>query len=112
MSPKIIKRKRVRLLKCSDCERKFRNAGGLARHSSVAHPFVPPPPPKVTVVEADSNFGLTNKTLIDGAYLEVGDVFYRVEKCVIKRTEHTEGNENVKVGYEITKSHWQKNKPV
>lgn len=51
-------------------------------------------------------------SLRGGRHLQPGDVFYRVEKHVIKKITYTDGSTTVKTETEKVKTHWQSNEPV
>lgn len=104
-----MKKKTSNKIECGDCGRKFGNQGAFTRHQMAMHPYIPPPAPKVTTVHSDGT--LDERTLLGGINLEIGDVFYRVEKHVVKRITKTEGSRDVKVLSEVTKSYWTSNKP-
>lgn len=102
-------RKLMKKVKCPDCEKSFGNNGALARHSIARHPYIPPPPPKVTSLHSRGESFL--KTYVGSSHLDVGDVFYRIEKHVVKSITLTEGSKDALINSEITKAHWQIEKP-
>lgn len=91
------------------CFRKFATAEALAKHWDKDHPAPPPALPKTTT---KWSVGREVEHFLEGAFaLDVGDVFYRVEKLVVKRISKTEGSGSVKVWAEVTKQNWQNDKP-
>lgn len=72
-------------------------------------PIAPPPP--VQKVEKVLNALPETHSLLNGRHLEPGDVFYRVEKHVIKSITYTQGSTTVKVESEKLKQNWQSNQP-
>lgn len=103
------KKKEIRF-ECFKCTRDFKTQGALTRHDNKEHPYIPTPPPKKTTEVSSGQW--ETRTLLGGKRkLTLGDVFYRIEKCVIKRLTVTEGSDDIEVGYEITRQHYQVNKP-
>lgn len=94
--------------KCDKCPRVFSTTRGRASHQK-AHPYIPPP--RSTTEKLPVQIFLEEHSLQNGKHLELGDVFYRVEKHVIKSITKTEGTTTVKVGTEKLRSNWQSNQP-
>lgn len=64
-------------------------------------PSPPPyvPPPKRTAHQAQNSIE-ENKTLLNAKnLLDIGDVFYRIEKCTITKIIETEGSRDLEVTY-------------
>jgi hypothetical protein len=92
---------------CEKCGRDdFKSNKGVMQHDSKAHPYIAPPEPKKTVEVAEHNIFPQRRKLLNAATLDIGDVFYRVEKCVLKKITRTEGSRDIDTEYEITKSYW------
>ena len=95
---------------CPKCDKKFTTNRGLASHSRMHKPLPPPPAPKKTTEVAKC-------TPYSGSYvgarrkLDIGDVFYRIEKHVVNSLTITENSEDLQISSTITKSYWQPNKP-
>lgn len=101
--------KKQKFHECEKCGKKCKNAGGLSSHMRSAHPYVPPPMPKKTTVV--STGAETERIYLGAAHiLEIGDVFYRVEKHVVKKIITTEGSNDAVITSEITKQNWQQTK--
>jgi hypothetical protein len=73
-------------------------------------PPPPPPPPKKTVINAVLGSSET-LTLLGGANLDVGDVFWQTRKFVIKKIIKTAGVSDVEVEAEVTKRTWSPERP-
>lgn len=93
--------------KCEKCGRGFGTARGLASHGK-AHPYVPPPRRTTETIKPQL---LESHSLLNGRKLELGDVFYRIEKHVIKSITYTEGTDTVEVQSEKLRQNWQVNQP-
>ncbi len=99
---------------CEDpnCDRQFKTMAGMRRHMNHAHrPPAPLPPPRSTTERLPVSLPETH-ILAGGDYLKLGDVFYRVEKHVIKAITHTERTSTVKVETEKLRNSWQINQPL
>ena len=96
--------------KCDKCSKVCNTTRGLVLHTVRMHPYVAPVAvPKVTI--EDSIGEEYSGTFKNARNLDVGDIFYRVEKHVVKKIKKTEGLNDVFIVSEITKKHWQNNKP-
>ena len=100
------------MYKCDKCPKKYKSRAWLDRHKDIVHPAPPAPAPKRETIFAANRLPQTHTLLGAKKTLDIGDVFYRVEKHVIKKITFTEGSIDVEVQSEITKSNWQKDKPL
>lgn len=96
--------------KCGECGFKAKSPHALRNHIGVVHPHPAPNiiPDEVCVAGTIIIYG---RKLLDGKYLDVGDVFYRIEKCVVLKTVKNNDSKNIIVDYRITKQNWQDSKP-
>lgn len=96
---------------CKKCDRKFATSQGRSIHTTRMHPYVPPPPPPRSETKTLAPSLLEQHNLLNGKHLQLGDVFYRVEKHVIKSITKTEGTTTVIVQTEKLRQNWQANEP-
>lgn len=87
----------------------FKSDQGLRAHDYKKHPYIAPPEPKKTTIRS-INIQYASR-YDNGKKIEIGDVFYRIEKHVAKSITVTEGSETVYIESEITKQNYQMYKP-
>lgn len=102
--------------KCEKCGRAgFATTGGLQRHKTRMHPYVPPPPspPQPPVFRERSTIIATeDHSFLGGQNIDVGDVVWLVRKAVVLKITKTQGKNSVAVQLGITKRSWQEQQPI
>lgn len=96
---------------CSKCSKKFTTNRGLASHSRMHKTILPDPKPVQETKEFSKEIPYSGNYLNARGTLDIGDVFYRVEKHVVKAITVREGSRDAYIESVITKSNWQQNKP-
>ena len=96
--------KQQKKVKCKDCGKMFKR---ISTHMMRIHPYIPPPLPKKTMEELSTLPNLRYVTLLNGKNFEIGDVFRRREKCIVRKIIKTEGSNNAEVWFEVAKSSWE-----
>lgn len=90
---------------CKKCGRSdFLSQRGVEQHDWKAHPYIPPPSPKRTTDLAPMDE--ENHTLLNGKYLNIGDVVWLGRKAVITKIIRTENSNDVEVVLNLTKKWW------
>ncbi len=104
--------KKIQKIICEKCGKDdFKSQIGLHLHARKIHPYIPPPEPKRTVETAFPHLPENHNLLGGRGRLGIGDIFYRVQKLVVIKTTITENSNDLNVVAQITKQHWQLNKP-
>lgn len=94
----------------ASCERQFKTMRGMQAHMRIAHKPEPIVIPKKVIQRAIDRLNEDRNLLNAKGQVDIGDVVYITQKCVVVRITETEGSRDLDVELQITKSSWSSNK--
>lgn len=95
---------------CTKCKVQLGSKAWLTRHENEMHPYIAPPPPKITIEEIPTDKFTQSHSLRNGARtIKVGDSINIDTKYVVRKTKVTEGKSTIEVELEKVEAMWRAN---